>query len=363
MTKKIGIMVCGHGSRAQEASEEFSLVAKGLKQRYPDIPIEYGFLEYSAPNIHMGLHALVAQGVTDIYAVPGMLLAATHAKNDIPSVLTTFADTHQGVRIHYGEELGVTDTMIEAIVARITESLPVGLDTLHDTMLVMVGRGTSDAYANGDIAKITRIVNEHMGFGWADTVYSGVTYPSIGVGLETLVKLGFKRIVVMPYFLFTGRLIRRVTNFVNEVAVRHPEVEFIQTPYLKDHPKVIDMFQSRIENMRDDTPRPQGLMADFQVRLARGDVDVHHHHAEYQDETDDHYGHLHDEHGNHIDMHGNIIDDGHHHEHHQGHHHAPYKHIGHPLGPRTMIGTKNCCCFMGQFPQHIIDEEMQNRES
>ncbi|MBV1872600.1 MAG: sirohydrochlorin chelatase, partial [Gammaproteobacteria bacterium] len=39
------------------------------------------------------------------------------------------------------------------------------------------------------------------------------------------------------------------------------------------------------------------------------------------------------------------------------HHHAPYKHIGHPHGPRTMINENVCCCFMGQFPQTIIDEE------
>ena len=69
-----------------------ALVAEGLKKRFPDLPVEYGFLEYSAPNIHMGLNSLIDQGVEHIYAVPGMLFAATHAKNDIPSVLTTFEE-------------------------------------------------------------------------------------------------------------------------------------------------------------------------------------------------------------------------------------------------------------------------------
>ena len=49
--KKTGIMICGHGSRSKIAGEEFGLLAKGLKSRYPNIPVEYGFLEYSAPNI------------------------------------------------------------------------------------------------------------------------------------------------------------------------------------------------------------------------------------------------------------------------------------------------------------------------
>ena len=165
---KIGIMICGHGSRDKDAEKEFGLIAKNLKQRYVGVPVEYGFLEYSAPNIHMGLDSLVSQGVTEIFAVPGMLLAATHAKNDIPSVLTTYEEKHAELKIHYGEELGIDTRMLTAFKSRIEESLNVKQgDDLTDTMLVVVGRGTSDAYANADVAKITRIVCEEMGF-WVE---------------------------------------------------------------------------------------------------------------------------------------------------------------------------------------------------
>ena len=53
--EKLGIMICGHGSRSKTAEQEFGLLARGLKRRFPETPVEYGFLEYSAPNIHMGL--------------------------------------------------------------------------------------------------------------------------------------------------------------------------------------------------------------------------------------------------------------------------------------------------------------------
>ena len=77
---KKGIMICGHGSRSKSAEKEFGLLATGLKNKFPKTPVEHGFLEYSAPNIHMGLDSLLAQGVEHIVAVPGMLFAATHAK-------------------------------------------------------------------------------------------------------------------------------------------------------------------------------------------------------------------------------------------------------------------------------------------
>lgn len=368
MPKK-GIMVCGHGSRDKDAEREFGRVAAGLKKRFPDMPVEYGFLEFSAPNIHMGLNALLEQGVEDIYAVPGMLFAATHAKNDIPSVLTTYAEKSDGVAVHYGKELGLHPAMIEAFQARIYESL--GLDpenppeNLYDTMLVVVGRGTSDTEANAEAAKLTRIVNENMGFGWADTVYSGVTYPSVGVGLERLTKLDFKRIVVAPYFLFTGRLIKRIFGYVDKVASENPEFEFIKTPYLNDHEKVIDAFEVRVREILDDNA-PSGaesLMDSFQRRLAAGEVDIHHHHAEFdpnegqENGSEESLSHSHSH--SHSHDHGHSHGHSHSHEHEHGHSHGVYKHIGHPLGPRTMIGEGVCCCFMSQFTQDILDEEKE----
>ncbi|TEW56525.1 sirohydrochlorin chelatase [Psychromonas sp. RZ22] len=365
---KKGIMICGHGSRDKDAEVEFALVAEGLKKRFPEIPVEYGFLEYSAPNIHMGLNSLIDQGVNHIYAVPGMLFAATHAKNDIPSVLTTFEEKNEGLQVTYGKELGLQDPMIKAFEARIYESLGLDADNppaeLYDTMLVVVGRGTSDTEANAEAAKLTRLVSEDMGFGWADTVYSGVTYPSVGVGLEKLLKLGYKRIVVAPYFLFTGRLIKRITGYIDKVAKENPEVEFINTPYLRDHDKVIDAFEIRVRDiMEHDQTDPEDLMSIFKRRLAAGEIDVHHHHAEFQDPESHGHSHSHEHSHDHSHAHGHSHSHEHSHENVEPHSHGVYKHIAHPLGPRTMIGEGICNCFMSQFPQELLDEEKERIEN
>ncbi|MFT5218499.1 MAG: sirohydrochlorin cobaltochelatase [Planctomycetota bacterium] len=368
-----GVIICGHGSRAKIAEEEFSLLAKGLRSRYPDLKIEYGFLEYSSPNIHMALDRLLEQGVSKIYAVPGMLFLATHAKNDIPSVLTTYQQAHPGLEIEYGNELGLHDEMIEAFQSRILESLGYSeapaAGALYDTMLVVVGRGTSVAGANAEAAKLTRIVCENLGFGWSETVYSGVTFPSVGRGLEMALKLGFKKIVVAPYFLFGGRLIDRIYAYVDKVAAENPQVEFAKADYLRDQSHVINTFIARIEETISGDNNTTGLMQDFQSRLARGEVDVHHHHAEFQppapaQEHDHEHEHEHHheghEHG-HSHDHDHQHDPGHENKHGHSHHHAPYRHIGHPHGPRTMINENVCCCFMGQFPQDIIDEEQARK--
>jgi len=43
--------------------------------------------------------------------------------------------------------------------------------------------------------------------------------------------------------------------------------------------------------------------------------------------------------------------------HSHGHSHGVYKHIAHPNGPRTMIDQGVCGCFMGQFPDYVVEEE------
>jgi len=113
---------------------------------------------------------------------------------------------------------------------------------------------------------------------------------------------------------------------------------------------VIDSFVKRIEETIGGTENgsaKQGLLDDFRGRLERGEVEVHHHHAEFKAE----HSHDHEHSHQHEHSHG--------HDHSHGHSHAPYKHIAHPQGPRTMINDNVCCCFMGQFPQHVVDEEKE----
>ena len=291
-----------------------------------------------------------------------MLFAATHAQNDIPSVLTTYQEKHPGLEIEYGQELGLHEQMIQAFQTRILEAL--GLDHVHtgdlyDTMLVVVGRGTSVTDANADAAKLTRLVCENLGFGWAQTVYSGVTFPSVGRGLEMAVKLGFKKIVVAPYFLFGGKLIDRIYAYTDKVASENPHIEFLKAGYLRDQAHVIDTFTLRIEETINGPAPELTLMESFKQRLARGEIDVHHHHAEFKgeeqaDETTEHeHSHSHD--------HGHSHDHSHSDDHSHGHSHAPYQHIGHPHGPRTMINENICCCFMSQFTQDILDQELAQK--
>ena len=103
MSDKIGVMICGHGSRDAGACTEFDALAAGIKVRMPDYEVESGYLEFARPIIRDGLEKLKDRGVKHILAVPGMLMAAGHAKNDIPSELNNFAAENPGIKVEYGQ--------------------------------------------------------------------------------------------------------------------------------------------------------------------------------------------------------------------------------------------------------------------
>ena len=370
--KKYGVMICGHGSRSQSAVTEFAAASQKLAGMFGDWPVEYGYLEFANPVIRNGLDKLREQGVNHVLAVPGMLFAAGHAKNDIPSVLNAYAE-ETGITIQYGRELAVDLNMIEAAGARIQEAVDAanaeqGEVPLAETCLVVIGRGASDPDANSNVSKIARMLWEGMGFGWCEVGYSGVTFPLVEPCLDHVARLGYRRVIVFPYFLFSGILIDRIYGFTDTVAAKNPDISFVKAGYLNDHPKVLATFKARVHEIiegsnhmncslckyraavlgfEDEVGLPQeshhhhvegmganapgsniedcNLCQDFCTGACRLDQDHHHHHGHSHDHSHDHgHDHSHD--------HGHSHD----HDHDHGHHHHPYPHAKHPHGPESV---------------------------
>ena len=178
---------------------------------------------------------------------------------------------------------------------------------------MVVGRGTNDPDANSNVSKVTRMLWEGMGFGWAETCYSGVTQPLVADALSRVVGLGFKRIIVFPYFLFTGVLVKRIYAAADALAEQHPDLEIVKASYLNDHPLVIDSFLERL----DEIPRGDNLMncqlCKYREQIIGYEQDQgaaqvgHHHHVEGigtdGDQADHAHGHPHNHHGHGPDKH------------------------------------------------------------
>lgn len=285
------VLLCGHGSRDPEAITEFEAAAAALRARLDGIDFATGYLEFARPTIGEGLAALAARGAGRILAIPGMLFAASHVKNDLPWEMNSFVAAHPGIDVRLGRDLAIDPKLLEAAAARIAAAAPEGRG---ETLLLVVGRGTNDPDANSNIAKIARMLWEGLGFGWAEAAFSGVAQPRVDAALERAARLGFRRIVVFPYFLFTGVLVKRIYAQTDAVAARFPGIDFVKASYLSSHPSVIDAFNERIAEFEHLEPAMNCQLCKYRTRIVGYEEAVgqpqqgHHHHVRGGGSTHDH---------------------------------------------------------------------------
>jgi precorrin-8X/cobalt-precorrin-8 methylmutase len=249
-----GIVVAGHGSRDPASVREFEalveLVRAQSSQNAPALnlkTITHGYLEFAGPTITTAIEQNIAAGSRRIAVVPGVLLAARHAKNDMPSEMLEVARRFPQVELHFGAPLDLHPKLLQLAQQRIVEAEASAAETLSraDTCLVLVGRGTTDPDANGDIAKLARMLEEGMGFGAAVVCYSGVAAPLVADGLRMAARQGFRRLIVLPFFLFDGVLVKRIYAAADDLREREPQLEILKAGYFGAHPLVADVMIER----------------------------------------------------------------------------------------------------------------------
>ncbi|MFC5045106.1 sirohydrochlorin chelatase [Aquimarina hainanensis] len=252
---KEGILLCGHGSRREAAVASFKRLVTILKDRYQDsYEVDYGFLEFNHPTYEAAVERMYLNGIRKIYALPVILFAGSHAKNDIPYELNTIQSYYEDLHIAMAKHIGVNSFLLDLAAKRIkeTEATIPGFNR-KESCLVVVGRGTTDPDANSDVCKLTSMLWEGLGYGFATTAYSGTAYPSVKESLLLTEKLGFKRTIVIPFFFFTGVLLERIYSQVTAMDDKVADQEFIYTDPFGTDELLLKAFDERLEEAKTGT--------------------------------------------------------------------------------------------------------------
>ena len=289
------LLIAAHGSRDAVGVAESRALADAWQGLRPDRLQAAGFLEFARPTIGEAIDGLVARGATRVAVVPAMLTAAGHVKNDVPSEVHEARARHPGVTFHMARPLGVHPALLELCHVRYREALA-GRPAVEPgrTLLLLVGRGTSDPEANAEVARASRFLWESYGVGWASVAYSGLAAPAVDEALGVCRRLGFARIVVQPYFLFDGVLLQRVRVAAASHAALDSAVEVVTTGHFRDHPLLLQAFEDRAHEALHGTPLMACDLCKYRVRLMGREADLgapqvgHHHHVRAADVPDDH---------------------------------------------------------------------------
>jgi sirohydrochlorin cobaltochelatase len=244
------LLIVGHGSRDPRGAREFHDLVDLVRRRNPSLTVEGGFIELSRPPISECIGRLAEGGTRNVAAVPLMLLAAGHAKDDIPATLVREKMGHPTMSFGYGRALGIRPELLELMDERIST---VGPEEKEETAVLIVGRGSSDPDANSDLSKIARLFYEGRPYPVVESAYVSMTLPDVAEGLARCRRLGAKRIVVFSYFLFTGVLEERIRGQSDAFARADPAVEVRYARYFGPAARIADLVIERyIEAVEGD---------------------------------------------------------------------------------------------------------------
>ena len=157
-----------------------------------------------------------------------------------------------------------------------------------ETVLLFVGRGSSDPDANGDVCKFARMVWEGSGYQTVETCFIGITHPRLEEGFKRASFYQPKRIIVLPYFLFTGALVKKIFRVTEEQKAVYPNIEMTCLPEMGVHPQLLEVVRERELEIQTGQVQMNCEMCKF--RLAATDDHGHHHHHSH-----DHSHHHHNE--------------------------------------------------------------------
>ncbi|MEV5711529.1 sirohydrochlorin chelatase [Actinoallomurus sp. NPDC052274] len=270
------LLLVGHGTRDESGAEEFGRFVERLRGRLP-VDVSGGFIELSPPPLTDAVAELYDAGHRHFAAVPMVLVAAGHGKGDIPGALARERARRPGLSYVYGRPLGPHPKLLDLL----DERLSAVLDPAEraDTAVLLVGRGSTDPDANAEVHKVARLLWEGRGLGMVEPAFVSLARPGVPEGLDRCRRLGARRVVVLPYFLFPGVLPDRVAaqaHAFEDVEVRCADV-------IGDCDGLADLVVERYEEalagdirMNCDTCVYRIAMPGFEDRVGAPQVPHHH---------------------------------------------------------------------------------------
>lgn len=239
------LLIVGHGSRSAAGVAEYWALARAVTHAAPKMTVGCGFIELAEPDLDTAIDTLVDGGATSIVATPLVLLGAGHMKNDGPAALHRGRHRHAAVEFRYARDLGIHPHVLTVAEEQIRQAL--GDNDPAESAVVLVSRGSSDPDANSDLYKVGRLLADSRGLGLVEPAFVSLAPPGVPAALERCRLLGAKRIVVVPYFLFTGILVKRIRTQSADWASDHPDIQVISGSHLGPHPRIAELLLERYQ--------------------------------------------------------------------------------------------------------------------
>lgn len=255
MTNEV-ILLVAHGARdpGNEGNREVEACAELWRARHPEADIQVCWIEYADILLAAGLEkaATTAGSGGRVLVLPLILNPAGHIRGDIPQALDAARLAHPTVEFRYAPHLGTTQQLLKALRYRLHQAMvSLHMPDPRTTGVVLLARGASDMEATGEVAKMAHWLYETTDHELVLPAFTGICFPRLEQVVQRLDRLGMSQIIVLPYYLFTGRLIKRIAQQVERLRLQYPTRSIVQAGYIGAHEQLLDLLDLRLTQCRD----------------------------------------------------------------------------------------------------------------
>jgi len=256
------VLLVAHGARdpGDEGNREVESFAEQWRARHPQAHIEVCWIEHAPTLLAEGLDRAAASldgAGGRVLVLPLILNAAGHVKGDIPEAIAAARERYPAVEFRCGYQLGTTDQLLKALRYRLHQAMVrLAMPDPQTTGIVLLARGASDREATGEVAKMAHWLFETTQHQLVLPAFTGICFPRLEQVVQRLDLLGASQIIVLPYYLFTGRLIKRIDQQVQRLRSQYPHRVIEQAGYIGDHEQLFDLLDLRLQQCREGSARP-----------------------------------------------------------------------------------------------------------
>jgi sirohydrochlorin cobaltochelatase len=275
------ILLVGHGSREPEGNLEIEQFAEEWRAKQPQRQIDVCFIEFADVLLDDGLDNS-AKHSEQVIVVPLILNAAGHVKMDIPEAIEHARLRHPAVEFIYCRHIGSCEEILTLLKRNLRQSMmTLDMPDPRNTGVILLGRGSSDKVANGEVAKMARWLYEEGEHPLVDIAFTGITHPRLESVVQRQTKLEMRQIVILPFYLFTGTLIKRITRQVERLQSQYPQIQFALANYIGFEDEIYQLVEQRISEACD-TVKPALMECDgCKYREFAADHGHGHHHHDH----------------------------------------------------------------------------------
>ena len=244
--QKTTVLLAGHGSRNREGNDEIEKFVTQWREKHPHWRIEVCFIEHADILLDDGLDC-AAIGAQRVVLIPFILNAAGHVKMELPAALEAARKRHPEVEFVVTRHLGMGREILTILQRQLDRQMKaLDVPDPHTTGVILLGRGSSDVGANGELARMARWIFEDNDHELVDLAFTGVTWPRLERVVQRQALLGMTQICVIPVYLFTGVLIERIKAQLERLRQQYPQIAFALGTHFGFDQGIFDLLDTKV---------------------------------------------------------------------------------------------------------------------